>query len=116
MSVRKRTWTILGGAVALALTVTAASAEEEMLSANYWLPRCKAFVSGSARELLGQGICAGRVEGLGFASCPQIPDSVTRQQIVLVVVRYIEARPQRMHESFLVLAAQALRDAWPCRK
>ena len=101
--------------VALALTVTAASSAEDRLSANYWLPLCKAFIAASASDLMGQGICAGRIEGLGFASCAHIPDSVTRAQAVRVVVRYIETRPQRMHESFLVLADEALRDAWPCK-
>jgi hypothetical protein len=37
-------------------------------------------------------------------------------QFASVVVPYIEARPQGMHEAFMLLALEALRDAWPCRK
>src|SRR4051794_16854802 len=46
-------------------------------------------------------------------SCP--PKRVTSEQVVRVVVAYIERRPQRMHENFKELALEALRDAWPCR-
>jgi hypothetical protein len=47
--------------------------------------------------------------------CLKIPDSVTQGQIVGVVVLYMEARPQRLHEPFRSLALEALFDAWPCR-
>jgi hypothetical protein len=53
-----------------------------------------------------------RVVGL----CADIPAMVTNLQNVRVVDRYIEARPNRMHETFLTVAADALMDAWPCKK
>jgi hypothetical protein len=37
-------------------------------------------------------------------------------QLVRVVVAYIDQRPARLHESFLNLALEALTDAWPCQK
>jgi hypothetical protein len=40
---------------------------------------------------------------------------VTFPQAARVIVRYIEARPQRMHESFVSLVIEALHDAWPCK-
>ena len=33
-----------------------------------------------------------------------------------VIIRFIEARPTRMHQTFYVLAIEALEDAWPCRE
>jgi hypothetical protein len=41
-------------------------------------------------------------------------EGVTQGQAVAVVVKYIEARPERMHESFGKLALLALVTAWPC--
>ena len=49
-------------------------------------------------------------------SCIEYPKGSTVNQGLRVVVRYIEARPQRMHESFAFLAIEALHNAWPCRK
>jgi hypothetical protein len=45
-----------------------------------------------------------------------VPDGVTNRQGVAVVVKYIEARPERMHERFSVLAIEALTAAWPCKR
>jgi Rap1a immunity proteins len=33
-----------------------------------------------------------------------------------VVIKYIEARPERMHEQFGKLALEALTAAWPCKR
>jgi hypothetical protein len=35
---------------------------------------------------------------------------------VAVVIKYIEARPERMHERFGDLALEALTAAWPCKR
>jgi hypothetical protein len=45
--------------------------------------------------------------------CP--PKGSTGGQAVRVVIKYIDSRPERLHEDFLDLAAEALRTAWPCR-
>src|SRR6266550_2415689 len=47
--------------------------------------------------------------------CADIPRDVTYEQMVRVVIRYIEARPNRMHEPFRSLALEAIVGAWPCR-
>jgi hypothetical protein len=44
------------------------------------------------------------------------PDGGTNEQIIRVIIKYIEARPARMHESFLRLALEAMVEAWPCPK
>jgi uncharacterized protein (DUF433 family) len=41
---------------------------------------------------------------------------VTTDQAVAVVVKYIEARPERMHEQFGDLTFEALTAAWPCKR
>jgi Rap1a immunity proteins len=62
---------------------------------------------------------SGFLDGLSFGLegrdfCP--PREVTTGQGVAVVVKYIEARPKRMHERFGDLALEALKAAWPCKR
>jgi hypothetical protein len=121
---------------ALALTVTTAGAEKDIHNANHAIPSCRDFVNranlGSSFE---QGHCLGTIEGIAYMGvnlteyrfsndrlplwarlhCMDVPDGVTGEQLVRVVVAYIDARPARMHELFDVLVIQALREAWPCR-
>ncbi len=118
-----RTAMVCGALVAL--TVTAAgAAQDPRFSANHFFPDCKAFAEEPDRPLnFGMGRCTGIIEGLVYllddvsASpfCVAFPATVSTSQAARVVVRYIEARPQRMHESFARLAMEALHDAWPCR-
>jgi hypothetical protein len=50
-----------------------------------------------------------------FGVC--IPDDdAYSMQIIRVIVRYINERPERMHEHFELLALEALQQAWPCRR
>jgi hypothetical protein len=124
--------------VALALAVTAAAAEEDIHSANYIMPGCRNVFdgpySGPAQYCLGviTGISHMAVltktfvqsfpdpagwqsSYLRYSQCLDIPSGVTGFQTVRVVVTYIDARPERMHEPFSVLALEALRTAWPCK-
>jgi hypothetical protein len=129
------TRSILFGAVALALTVTAAAAED-VSSANYYLSGCQEFVARNGATSGRQGLCGGTVRGIVYMGkalsllqmdyssppnalvwiyCLDIPDDATVAQATRVIVSYIEARPARMHENFNDLALEALRTAWPCR-
>ena len=133
---------ILGTLMAAAIT-TATAAEEDTNSANYMLPYCKRFMTEnnfpSNAEALREGVCAGRIDAIAFMAansdvavtalsgegrriwsnrkwrCADIPFGVTTAQEILVVIRYIETRPNRMHEPFNSLALEALLDAWPCK-
>jgi len=63
--------------------------------------------------------CAGFIEGLAYGAggthfCQ--PEGVTPRQAVAVIIKYIEARPERMHERFGDLAIEALTAAWPCKR
>jgi hypothetical protein len=106
----------------MGLTITAAAAEEDIGSANHILPGCKQFIERtglpSPPEALNEGVCIGAVQAIAFIhkQCADIPSGVTTGQLIRVVIRYIEARPKRMNETFAALVAEALVDAWPCRK
>jgi Rap1a immunity proteins len=111
------TKTSLALAILLALTVPVSAQS----SANDMLSGCKGLIGDKTpplREALRQGRCAGYVAGLVYARsvflC--VPESATPEQGVRVVIRYIEARPERMHEPFGKLALEALEEAWPCKR
>jgi Ssp1 endopeptidase immunity protein Rap1a len=111
-------------AVAILLALTMPASAEDTRSANFYLPGCKGWLDREKNvlapdEALEQGLCAGFVIGLGYGVggrdfCK--PEGVTNNQAVAVVVKYIEARPERMHEDFGVLAYEALTAAWPCKR
>jgi hypothetical protein len=118
----------------LALTVTAAQAEEDKSSANYMLPLCRstALCHGIVQGMLYMG-SLGWVAWIARKAPPKDPqelfllkrlcitppdiplDRVTINQAVRVVIAYIEARPDRMYEDFTDLALEALQAAWPCK-
>jgi Ssp1 endopeptidase immunity protein Rap1a len=128
---------VLFGTAALALALTAAQAaqaEREEFSASTILPGCKALIDENyTREMVQQGFCMGTIRWvtqmgaamrysksiggptLNSLCTGRIPDEVTLAQLVRVVVKYIEARPERMHVEFGSLALDAIREAWPCR-
>ena len=121
----------------LVLGITTAYAAENTHSADYMLPYCKLTsnqVVDSAQDSYLHGRCAGLVEGvMQMASllkamqtvgdiehldpllCAAVPDQVTIQQALKVVVRYGETHPKEGPLPFTVLVLDALHDAWPCR-
>jgi Rap1a immunity proteins len=115
--------------IAMGLVVgTSALAQEDKDSANYMLRYCRATVNNEAltrpADAAIEGMCVGIIDAIGFmmsefppqekekSSCP--PSKVKLEQIVRAVVRYIEARPERMQENFKILVIEAFHDAWPC--
>src|SRR5215472_259532 len=95
------TKTGLAVAILLALTMPASAQTNPLSSANEMLSGCKGLIGDKTpllREALGQGRCAGYVAGLVYARsvflC--VPEGATREQGVRVVIKYIEARPERM--------------------
>jgi hypothetical protein len=86
-------------------------------SASYVTAGCRDFIARSTNNPYAQGLCAGKVEAVAvFATGICAPSEATTGQMIRVVARYIDERPARLHENFLVLAREALRDAWPCRR
>jgi len=88
---------------------------EDPLSASSKIVGCRNYVASSSDDLFLQGYCAGAVQALvEFAAGACAPKGATNMQGVRIVVKYIDARPARLHENFNKLAAEALRNAWPC--
>jgi hypothetical protein len=115
------------GALALSVMM-AGAAEVDTESANYVLPGCKALLAITegrktldTSRVLGAGYCMGVLKTLPEIyferdKCSmQFPEVFSVQHMTLIVVGYIEAHSERMHMPFLMLAEDALRDAWPCR-
>jgi Rap1a immunity proteins len=70
-------------------------------------------------EAYDVGFCAGTITAIlglrtSFVIC--VPSNVAKGQVLQAILRYVEARPQRVQEEFGPLAIEALRDAWPCKK
>jgi Rap1a immunity proteins len=119
--------TVLVGALCVwALVCTAQNLDPQ--SGNYFLPGCRTFIETLPNTTLDQanraGQCLGIVKALlrlgedlsitPFRNCS--PNSVTSGEAVRAVVTFLEARPQRLHENFIDLAAEAIAKAWPCRE
>jgi Rap1a immunity proteins len=101
---------------ALTLSGGTVSAEQDVKSANFVMPGCRAFLTDDeGAGLFLEGWCGGLVSGLVESESNCAPSAVTPRQLVRVVVQYVDARPARMHESFKKLALEALKAAWPCK-
>src|SRR5262245_40957951 len=118
-------------ALALGLLAAAlpqnADAQQHM-TANDLVPPCKDVIVSAETQAMKfntawqQGICVGIIAGLSAVGKDLPPgaswcgrQNVTIEQMVRVVVAYIERRPQRMHEDFRQLAVEAFHEAWPCK-
>jgi hypothetical protein len=101
--------------LSMGLFLTCGEVFAEDLSANSKIVGCRNYVSSSQDDLLLQGYCAGAVQALvEFAAGACAPKGATNMQGVQIVLKYIDARSARLHESFNKLAAEALIQAWPC--
>ena len=113
-------------AVAFFVAIVSATAQQpiENTSANTVFLGCKAYAENRMTNMRLGAIghfCAGVVHGLAYVAerLPQedrscAPPTSDAQQLARVVVNYIEARPQRMHEDFRLLTLEAFHNAWPC--
>jgi len=101
--------------LAAALPTNAAS---QSYTANTYLSGCKEALSDKAT--MASGRCLGVIEGLAILGqltemfCA--PTGAASGQRIRVVLAFVEARPARMHEDFRLLALEALKEAWPCKK
>jgi hypothetical protein len=95
-------------------------AQEDVNSANWVLPGCRAFASNDySANSFKAGVCAGVVSALAFGVSNHfgycVPAGVTNSQAVQVAFAYLTRHPDRLHERFNMLTIDALREAWPCR-
>jgi hypothetical protein len=86
-------------------------------SVNWMLPGCRVAFNGEVESNpYRAGMCVGTIEGIIYKSqdlC--IPTGVNVRQAFAVVMRYIDQRPERWHQSFKAIANEALVTVWPCR-
>jgi hypothetical protein len=90
---------------------------ENIDSANFIMPGCRDNQPADNSGYFKSGICYGKVSALAYMqkeSC--FPRGVTDGQKVRVIVAYIDARPSRLHEDFRILALEAMKAAWPCKR
>ena len=120
-------WSLVG---LVLLSGSTAQAAGEQFMARTIFPGCKADVALSERLLkpnidsaLSAGVCVGAIEtllmlyataSLAGPTTICVPNNVSTGQLVRVVIRYMDARPERLNESFALLAIEAFRAAWPC--
>ena len=109
-------------AILILLALTTPASAQDTTTANQMLPGCKGLLDDrmtSGVSVYQQGRCGGYVASLVYGVGGQefcSPEGVSISQAVAVVIKYIEARPERMHESFGVLALEALIATWPCKR
>jgi Rap1a immunity proteins len=106
--------------IAGATVASEAFGEADLHSANAVVSGCRFYdgptTSQNPRfDPFGQGYCIGLLEGLDYEGLRCRPREVTLGQVVRVVLKYVDNRPERMHEDFRVLAIEAMKAAWPCR-
>ncbi len=87
-------------------------------TAEWVMIGCRALVAEDSKNEFRQGVCVGEVAGLAtdgaIANQTCVPDTASNQDLVRVVVRFVDAHSQRLQEPFGVLALEALRSVWPC--
>lgn len=89
---------------------------EDPRSGLYWLKECAGV---STLEVFNcNAIIIGIVGFHGLEEVPQIycpPAGVKLEQGKAVILKYLKDNPARLHESFVRLAVDAFKAAWPCR-
>jgi hypothetical protein len=109
-------------AIAILLALTIPASAQDTTTANQMVPGCKGLLDDrttSGVSVYQQGRCGGYVASLVDGGGEQdfcSPKGVSIGEAVAVVIKYIEARPERMHEPFGNLALEALKEAWPCKR
>jgi Rap1a immunity proteins len=104
---------------ALMLSGGSVLAEDNNRSANSVMHGCRSLVDGNDHDDFLAGVCLGliwAIDDWGQVDKLICRPAVTNEQMARVVVQYIDARPARMHETFFILALEALTAAWPCKR
>ena len=112
---------LIGALLVVMMSLDGVCQSNDPHSAIVIAPGCRNFLSDrqnfTNQEVFDQGKCSGIIRGLNFLdthSCP--PKEVTLEQMVRVVVQYIDNLPARHREDFRQLAMEAFITAWPCQR
>ena len=90
--------------------------------ASEMLPICKAVFTDEARRAGEAAIkstaCLGQVFGIAstliYLEFVCTPQGIKSNEALRVVLKYLDDHPERLHESFTVLAIEGLISEWPC--
>src|SRR5262245_8545880 len=110
--------------LAIASPTSTATAQSDQVSGNYMLRGCKDVAEQRTQvaDAALTGKCVGVIETLMLlqevlpaAARFCAPASSNFPQVARIVVKFMEANPQRTHEPLVLLAQEALNKAWPCK-
>lgn len=100
----------------LILGAIVAHAEDDPFRADQVIKNCK------SPDGYRKGLCVGMVVAIAYVSRSMptqirscYPDEVTNEQILNVVRKYVDERPNIHHRDFRLLALEAMKAAWPCK-
>jgi hypothetical protein len=102
------------------LSSGATFAAPDLNSANYVMTGCRSFLTRTPSNTMDDAFLKGRCVGIVDTVAELTggvchPAGATTGQSVRIVVKYIDDQPARLHETFSVLAREALQAAWPCK-
>jgi len=94
------------------------------LNGNLLLERCEAYLSDTGNVAKGN-LCFGYVTGIADAHSLFVrwegleqkwcmPDNIEGAQLVRVVTKYLQERPEKLHHAADILAGNALVESFPC--
>jgi len=109
----------ISAAAFLAAAATVSHAQSDIDSAGYALNGCRLLSEETLDGMFEQTRCAEKIKSIfrtrnSMANCT--PRRSNIKENAATVVSYIEARKDRWHEKFTILAQEALTQDWPCNK
>ena len=102
-------------AILVALCLAGPAHAKDTASGNFMLPHCETSRNDDPSHCLGIIVGMGHLGPFLRADmrfCP--PDNSTYKQALRVVLKFLHAHPELLHEEFKVLAHRALKEARPC--
>ena len=120
----------------LLLSPLVGRADDDINSGSELLKNCNAYMmvtdgSSNSKIILGAGRCLGIVRGIMDAGAifdtfaekagktpPNVfclPENVSTDQGIRVVVKYLEEHPADLHQRGTALTVRALKQAFPCK-
>ena len=116
---------LLALTLGLSASLPAAMAQDarpEIRSAQSMLPQCIVGLAPGAAEPAG-GRCAGIITTLSFVS-RVLPDNLkfchpnteTAQQMLQVIIKFVELNPEAASQDFRLVALAAMHQKWPCQE
>ena len=129
---------VLIAAISFAAMAQAATPAASEHSANNILPGCRFLVSPKPATITSDvsgwsvGLCSGTIDGILTVAVQQrvamvsrygnaenvpfcSPPTATREEVIRVVVRYLDEHSDLKMEEFGSVALEALEKAWPCK-